>query len=122
MLSYRFDISLEMAARNLGASAVKTFWFVTLPLIKPGIIAAGIFCFITSLDDLVLAMFLIGTKRTTLPIRIFTQIQFRIDPVVAAASSVFIVAAVAIVIALAFVRQDGETRGVKGESDECFEE
>lgn len=103
---HRFDISLEMAARNLGANAIRTFVFITIPLIRPGIIAAGIFCFITSLDDLVLAMFLIGTRRMTLPIRIFSQIQFRINPVVAAASSVFIVAAFAIVVVLALIRRD----------------
>jgi len=119
---YRFDISLEMAARNLGANAIKAFLFVTLPLIKPGIIAAGIFCFITSLDDLVLAMFLIGTRRMTLPIRIFSQIQFRITPVVAAASSVFIVAAIVIVVILAFIRQDRKTKVFKEQSDEFSEQ
>jgi len=52
---YRFDISLEMASRNLGADAFRTFMYITLPLIKPGIIASGVFCFIESLDELLLA-------------------------------------------------------------------
>jgi mannopine transport system permease protein len=103
---YRFDLSLEMAARNLGASAFKTFMHVTLPLIRPGIIAAGVFCFIQSLDELLLAMFLIGTTKMTLPLRMFSEIQFRIDPVVAAASTVFIVAAIGTIIALSFMRRE----------------
>jgi ABC-type spermidine/putrescine transport system permease subunit II len=106
---YRFNISLEMAARNLGANSFKTLMHITLPLIKPGIITAVIFSFITSLDDLVLAMFLVGTKRVTLPIRIFSQLQFRIDPGVAAASTIFILAAVGIVIILAFMKKESKT-------------
>ena len=102
----RFDMSLEMAARNLGANAIKTFFYITIPLIKQGIAAAGIFCFIISLDELVLAMFLIGTKRLTLPIKMFSQIHFRLDPVVAAASTVFVLASVAITVFSAVLGQD----------------
>jgi ABC-type spermidine/putrescine transport system permease subunit II len=118
---YRFDISLEMAARNLGASAMKTFRHITIPLIKPGIFAAGIFCFITSFDELVLSMFLIGTKRLTLPIKLFSQIQFRLDPVVAAASTVFVVASIGIIMSLAFLRQDKKVK-VKEKENERYNE
>jgi ABC-type spermidine/putrescine transport system permease subunit II len=102
---YRFDLSLELAARNLGASALKTFMYVTLPLIKPGIIAAGVFCFIESLDELVLVLFLIGTTKMTLPLRMFSEIEFRISPTVAAASTVFIIAAIGTIIALSFIER-----------------
>jgi len=102
----RFDQSLEMAARNLGANSLKTFMYVNLPLIKPGIIAAGIFSFRNSLDDLVMAMFLIGTTKMTLPLQMFTEIQMRINPVVAAASTVFIMAATGTIIILVFLRTD----------------
>ena len=100
---YRFDLSMELAARNLGASALRTFMHVTLPIIRPGIIAAGIFCFIESLDELVLVLFLMGTTKMTLPLRMFSNIQFRINPTVAAASTVFIVAAIGTIIALSFI-------------------
>jgi ABC-type spermidine/putrescine transport system permease subunit II len=103
---YRFDQSLEMAARNLGANALKTFLHVNLPLIKPGIIAAGVFSFISSLDDLVLAMFLIGTSKMTLPLQMFTEIQMRVNPVVAAASTIFVVVAIGNILVLSFVRRD----------------
>ena len=102
---YRFDLSLELAARNLGASAFKTFIHITLPLIRPGIIAAGVFSFITSLDELILVLFLIGTTKMTLPLRMFTEIQFRIHPTVAAAATVFIVAAIGTIMALAFIEK-----------------
>ncbi len=99
------DKNLLRAARNLGASAFKTFIHITLPLIRPGIIAAGVFSFITSLDELVLVLFLIGTTKMTLPLRMFTEIQFRIHPTVAAAATVFIVAAIGTIMALAFIEK-----------------
>jgi ABC-type spermidine/putrescine transport system permease subunit II len=110
---YRFDVNLEKAARNLGASAIKTFMLITLPLVKPGMISAAVFCFITSMDELVLAMFLIGARQKTLPMKIFSQIQFFIDPVVAAASTFFIGASIAIVISLALLRRQGKRRTIE---------
>jgi len=110
---YRFDITLEMAARNIGANPFQTLIHITLPMIKPGMLTAGIFCFITSLDDLILAMFLVGTKNITLPIRIFSQLKFRIDPGVAVASTIFIVAAIVIVIALAFIRREKKSEVIR---------
>lgn len=95
---FRMDANLELAARNLGATTVGAFRYVTLPLIKPGILSAGIFCFIESLDEMVLALFLVGHTKMTLPLRIFSDIQFRISPVVASASTIFIAAAVATLV------------------------
>ena len=110
---YRFDTSLELAARNLGASAFKTFVHVTLPMIKPGIIAAGVFCFIESLDELVLVLFLVGTTKMTLPLRMFSEIEFRIAPTVAAASTVFIIAAIGTIMALTFIEKKEKSIGLK---------
>ncbi len=110
---YRFDTSLELAARNLGANAFKTFMYITLPLIKPGIIAAGVFCFIESLDELVLVLFLVGTTKMTLPLRMFSEIEFRIAPTVAAASTVFIVAAIGTIIVLSFIEKKEKSMGLK---------
>lgn len=102
---YRFDLSVELAARNLGANALKTFWYVTFPIIRPGLMAAGIFCFIESLDELVLVLFLVGTMRMTLPLRMFSDIRFSIDPTIAAASTAFIVVAVGTVLAMSFIEK-----------------
>ncbi len=110
---YRFDLSMELAARNLGASAFKAFWHITLPLIRPGIIAAGIFCFIESLDELVLVLFLMGTTKLTLPLRMFSNIRFSITPTVAAASTVFVVVAIGTIIALSFIEKKEKKPGTQ---------
>lgn len=84
------DPQLEEAARNLGAGPVRTFWRITLPLMTPGLMAGGIFSFIVSFDELVVTLFLAGTHQVTLPIRIFTYVQFDSDPFIAAVSTLLI--------------------------------
>lgn len=103
---FRFDLSMELAARNLGASAFKAFMYVTLPIIKPGMFATAVFCFIISLDEMVLALFLMGTTKFTLPLRMFNDIRHQIDPTVAAASTIFIIAAVGTILALTFIKKE----------------
>lgn len=65
-----FDRSLEEAARDLGCNALRTFWHVTLPLIAPGIVAAGALAFMLSIDDFVISNFNSGTT-VTFPLYIF---------------------------------------------------
>jgi putative spermidine/putrescine transport system permease protein len=81
-----FDRSLEEAAQNLGATPVKAFLKVTLPVIKPGIVAAALFSFIISFGNLEMTLFLVAPGRTTLPISILQYLQWRIDPTIAAVS------------------------------------
>jgi ABC-type spermidine/putrescine transport system permease subunit II len=91
---YRFDLSLELASMNLGANRIETFFLVTLPLILPGLVTSGIFSFITSFDELVVANFISGIRGTTLPKRMFDGIRMDVSPVVAAVSSVLIIVAI----------------------------
>ena len=102
---YRFDTSLELASRNLGANALKTYLYITFPIIKPGIISAGIFCFTMSMDELVIAMFLVGTRKVTLPMMMYAQLKYRLDPVVATASTIFIVLSIGVVIGLSYLNR-----------------
>ena len=81
-----FDRSIEEAALNLGASPVKAFLKVTLPVIKPGIVAAALFSFIISFGNLEMTLFLVAPGQTTLPIAILQYLQWRIDPTIAAVS------------------------------------
>jgi putative spermidine/putrescine transport system permease protein len=81
-----FDRSLEEAAQNLGATPMKAFLKVTLPVIKPGIVAAALFSFIISFGNLEMTLFLVAPGRTTLPIAILQYLQWRIDPTIAAVS------------------------------------
>jgi putative spermidine/putrescine transport system permease protein len=86
------DLALEDAARVLGAGGFETFRLVTLPLIWPGLLAGALFAFITSLDNVPVTIFLIGSSQTTLPVLIFTSVEMGIDPSVAAVSTLLIVA------------------------------
>lgn len=89
-----FDNTLEDAARDLGANALYTFRYVTLPLIKPGLIVAGIFAFIVSFDETTVSMFITGGRTITLSVRIFSQLEYGLDPTVTAISSLLILMAV----------------------------
>jgi putative spermidine/putrescine transport system permease protein len=82
------DRSVEEAAQNLGANAWVTFWRITLPAIRPGIVAAALFGFVTSFGNLEMSLFLVGPGRTTLPIVILQYLEWKIDPTIAAVSVV----------------------------------
>lgn len=79
------DSSLELAARGLGATRLKAVIFVTLPLVATNLYQAAFLAFITSFDELVVAMFLAG-QNMTLPKKIFDDVMSEIEPTVAAVS------------------------------------
>ena len=81
-----FDPAIEEAAKNLGATPWTTFWRITLPAIRPGIVAGALFGFVTSFGNLEMSLFLVGAGRTTLPIAILQYLEWKIDPTVAAVS------------------------------------
>jgi putative spermidine/putrescine transport system permease protein len=81
-----FDRTVEEAAQNLGAGPWTTFRRITLPSIRPGIVAAALFSFVMSVGNLEMSLFLVGPGRTTLPIAILNYLEWKIDPTVAAAS------------------------------------
>jgi len=86
-----FDRSIEEAALSLGATPLRAFVKVTLPVIKPGIVAAALFSFIISFGNLEMTLFLVAPGQTTLPIAILQYLQWRIDPTIAAVSLLQIV-------------------------------
>lgn len=85
------DPEIEDAARVLGASGPVAFLTVTLPLIRPGIAAGALFSFIVSFDNVPVSIFLLGAGPMTLPVKIFTAIEYGVDPSVAAISTMLIV-------------------------------
>jgi putative spermidine/putrescine transport system permease protein len=87
---YGFDERLEYAAMSLGATRWRTFWQVTFPIIRPGVLAGALFAFITSFDELVVALFVSGTTAVTLPRKMWESIQFEIDPTIAAVSTMLV--------------------------------
>lgn len=91
-----YDLNLEQASLNLGASRARTFFKITLPLISPGITAGSVLAFLMSFDNVSLSLFTAGGD--TLPLRLMQHIQHQADPTVAAVSSFLVVAALIIML------------------------
>jgi putative spermidine/putrescine transport system permease protein len=96
------DGRLENAAMSLGASRLTAFRRITLPLIAPGLVSAGIFAFLSSFDELLVAMFMAGHGDQTLPVRIWSAVQFQLDPGIAAISALLVLLSVAALLLAQF--------------------
>jgi putative spermidine/putrescine transport system permease protein len=99
------DRRLEQAALSLGATPWGTFRQVTLPLIRPSVLVGALFVFITSFDELIVALFLSGSGAITLPRRMWDDLRFAIDPTIAAVSTLTIVLAAALLGGAHILRQ-----------------
>lgn len=97
---HNFDRRVEEAAAVLGASPARVFFEVTLPLIRPGIFAGGVFAFIVSFDQFPVSLFLVVPNGETLPIVLFNYMKFDLDGAIAAASMVSILLALSVVLVL----------------------
>jgi putative spermidine/putrescine transport system permease protein len=84
------DWRMVDAARSLGAGPTLAFRKVTLPAILPGVVAGLVFAFLTSFDEVVVALFVTGIDSVTLPVQMWNGIRFEISPAVAAASSLLL--------------------------------
>lgn len=106
-----FDITLERAALSLGANRLVTFMKVTFPLIWPGIVSGSLFAFITSFDEVVVAMFLTGSK-PTLPKQMWDGIRVSINPTISAVASLLIIFSILLLLSLHVLT--GRSRRLKG--------
>jgi putrescine transport system permease protein len=106
-----FDMNLEEAAMDLGASPLETFRAVTLPQILPAIAAAWMLAFALSLDDLVIASFTTGPGATTLPIRIYSEVRLGVKPEMNAVCSIMIGVVGIAVIAASLLAKLNVVRG-----------
>jgi len=84
------DPALEEAARNLGASRWRAFLHVTLPQLRPGLLAGGIFVFVEAIDNFSISVFLTDVDTTTLPVEAYNYIRDFDDPTVAAMATLLI--------------------------------
>jgi putative spermidine/putrescine transport system permease protein len=99
------DRTIEEAAQSLGANRWVTFRRVTLPAIRPGVVAAALFGFVASFGNLEMSLFLVGPGRTTLPIAIIQYLEWKIDPTIAAVSVLqILLIAAAMLVTDRFVR------------------
>lgn len=94
-----FDRNLERAAQSLGASPVKTFIHVTLPILRPGLVISALFAFVQSFDETVVAIFISGRNAETLPRKMFDSIRQEADPVIAVISTLLFVAVLLALVA-----------------------
>ncbi|MDR0810049.1 MAG: ABC transporter permease [Gemmobacter sp.] len=91
------DPALDQAAASMGASRLHRFRHVTLPLAAPGFLAGALFAFITSFDEVVVALFLAAPESTTLPIALFAGLRDRLQP------TIVVVALMLSLVSLAFL-------------------
>jgi len=104
-----FDFAQEEAGQSLGAGPFRTFFLITLPQIWPGVLAGWFFALIVSFGELNTALFLTGPGQTTLPIEIFSYLQFQGSQLVIAAASALQVGLILVLI-LAIERLVGLAR------------
>ncbi len=96
----QLDQALENAAASLGAGPVRRFVLVVLPSLAPGLVAAGIMSFLLSFGEVTVTSFLTTARMTTLPVRIYAEASFSLEPTVHAVSTLLIIATVLALVAL----------------------
>jgi putative spermidine/putrescine transport system permease protein len=103
-----FDPNLTRAAASLGAAPAYAFRTVTLPIIAPGLVSGALFAFVTSFDEIVVALFLASPQQRTLPRQIFSGVSENISPTITAAAVVLLLVSVVLMGAMEFLRRRGE--------------
>ena len=93
-----FDPTQEMVARSLGMNRFRSFLAVTLPQIRPSVVAGAIFAFISAIDETIIAIFVSGGQHQTLTKRMFTALRDEIDPTIAAISTLMTAASFLLVL------------------------
>ena len=105
-----FDPKLLRASASLGASPLRSFVRVTLPLISRGVVSGAIFAFVTSFDEVVIALFLRSPTFQTLPVQMYNSVTFELDPTISASSSLVVVAVTIIFLVPQLVGSRKKTR------------
>ena len=94
----RFDRSIEEAALNLGATPLKAFFLVTLPVVRPGIVAALTIAFIMSFDEVEMAVFLASPREQPLTVALYSAVQLAFEPPLTAVSALLIAMTLTIMV------------------------
>jgi putrescine transport system permease protein len=101
------DNSIEEAALDLGASPLKVFFVITLPMIAPAIVLGWLLSFVLSLDDVIIASFVAGPGSTTLPMIVFSSLRFGISPEINALATILMtILSIAVIISTVFIYKD----------------
>lgn len=105
-----YDERLDQAAWSLGASKWRTLYHITLPQIRGGVIAGFLFAFITSFDDLTVALFITGGSTSTLPRQMWNDLLLQVNPTLAAVSTVILVFVTSFVVLAEMLRRRAVAR------------
>ena len=100
-----FDRNLERAAMSAGAGPLRTFFHVTLPVLRPGMLVGALFAFLSSFNEAVVVIFIGGRQAATLPKKMYESIRLESDPVIAVVSTLLVGAVVLGVLVSTFVRR-----------------
>ncbi|WP_017938510.1 ABC transporter permease [Zestomonas thermotolerans] len=103
-----FDYSLVRAALNLGATPLRAFFDVIMPLIRPGVISGALFAFITSFDEVVVILFMAGPQQRTIPRQMFSGLREQINPSILAVATLLILTSIALLVTLELLRRRAE--------------
>jgi len=112
------DERLEEAAQDLYATRWKTFRYVTLPLIAPGVAGGALLALTLSLDDVVITQFVAGPGATTLPVYVFGLIRRGVTPLINAVSVVMLTASIVLVLASLLVQRRDTSLGKGAKPDD----
>jgi putative spermidine/putrescine transport system permease protein len=105
-----YDMAQELAARSLGASRIWAFLTVTLPQIKISVVSGALLAFITSLDEVVISLFIAGGDNATLTRRMFNALRDEIDPTIAAISTLLILVSIILLGLTQLMQRPGTIR------------
>lgn len=100
-----FDMNLEKAAMNLGANRLKTFLKITFPLVRSGVLSGALFAFLTSFDEVIIAIFISGITANTLPKKMWESITMETDPTITAIATMLIVLTVSFLLCIELFRR-----------------
>jgi putative spermidine/putrescine transport system permease protein len=103
-----FDHNLMRAAASLGAPPLTAFRRVMLPLVLPGVVTGALFAFAASFDEVVTVLFLAAPEQRTIPREMFSGLRESLSPIIAAASTVMILTAIALLAAVEVLKRRGE--------------
>lgn len=101
-----FDLDQELVARSLGASRIKAFWMVTLPQIKFSVITGAVLAFLTSFDEIIVALFVSGGPNSTLTRNMFNALRDQVDPTIAAVSTLIVLVTTLLLVITQYVGRD----------------
>jgi len=100
-----YDMDQERVARSLGASPLYAFWSVTLPQIKFSVVSGGVLAFLTSFDEIIVALFVSGGDNSTLTRNMFNALRDQVDPTIAAISTIIVLITSVLLILTQYIGQ-----------------